>query len=208
MNRKLSSATKKADALTGKLGKTSKKTIQPSVSINQEIPGLLEITPETIESTIPQFNPNQYDITNPLAPSETLPQVSEAEFDRGMKIYEGASRALDLTGAAIDLTAKRFSVSGKHAKAIGTGIKVLTAIESTKGDYLEYQTAIEGNKQKATGLSVARHQTVQGEEAAIHLKAELDERLEQAKLRAEAAQTKSLQALSQLNELKNALPVQ
>lgn len=215
MPRKLSSASKKADAVAAKLGgrtaiKTTAKTsaiANPASIAGGTIPGLIEMTPDSIAGTIPQFDPGAYTIADPLSPSESLPQVSEADFDRGMKIYEGASRALDMTGAAMDLTGKRFSVTGKHAKAIGAGIKALSAIEGTKGDYLDWQTAIEGNKQKATGLEVARHQTVQGEAAAVHMKLELDERLEQAKLRAESAQAKSQQALAQLNELKASLPI-
>lgn len=213
MPRKLSSATKKADAVAAKLGGKTRTTkakaaiANPTKVADAEIPGLIELTPDAIASAIPQFDPGAYAVADPLAPSADLPQVSEVDFDRGMKIYDGANRALDMTGAAMDLTAKRFAVTGKQAKAIGQGLKALTAIETTKGDFLDWQSAIESTKQKQTGLEVSRHQTSQGELAAVELKVELDERLEQAKVRAETARAKTQQALAQLDELKATLPI-
>lgn len=213
MPRKLSSATKKADAVAAKLGgktratKTNTTISNPAKVADTEIPGLIELTPDAVATAIPQFDPGAYAVADPLAPSESLPQISEADFSRGMKIYDGANRALDMTAAAMDLTAKRFVVTGKQAKAIGSGIKALTAIETTKGDYLDWQSAIETTNQKQTGLDVSRHQTSQGNLAAVELKAELDERLEQAKLRAETARAKTQQALAQLDELKASLPL-
>lgn len=213
MPRKLSSATKKADAIAAKLGGKSRATkatasISNPVKIaDTEIPGLIELNLDAVSAVVPKFDPGAYSVADPLAPSDSIPQVSEADFSRGMKIYDGANRALDMTSAAMDLTAKRFVVTGKQSKAIGAGIKGLTAIEGAKADYLDWQNAIEGTNQKQTGLEISRHQTSQGELAAVELKAELDEKLEQAKLRAETARAKTQQALNQLDELKASLPL-
>lgn len=213
MPRKLSSATKKADAIAAKLGgktrvtKTTASIANPVKIADTEIPGLTELSLDAISAVIPKFDPGAYSVADPLAPSDSIPQVSEADFSRGMKVYDGANRALDMTAAAMDLTAERFVVTGKQAKAIGAGLKALSSIEATKGDYLDWQSALETTKQKQTGLEVSRHQTTQGDLAAVELKAELDERLEQAKLRAETARAKTQQALAQLDELKASLPL-
>lgn len=213
MPRKLSSATKKADSI---LGKTKKSTVtkkaatlaNQATSAGAEVPGLIQLTPDEIQGMLPQFNHGQYAVSDPLNPPETLPQVSESDFDRASKIYDGASRALDLTAHSLDLTTKRFGVFSKQSKAIGAGLKALTAIETAKTDYLDWQSSIESLKQKQTGLDVSRHQTSQGELAAVHLKTELDERLHQAQIRAETAELKTHQALQALNEFRASLPNQ
>jgi len=101
---------------------------------------------------MPQFQESSYAISDPLNPPENLPQVTEAQFDKGMTIYEGTQRALKLTGAAFDTTHERFTVIGKQAKAFGAGIKAATEFEKVKGDYLDYQGQLENNEQKGISL--------------------------------------------------------
>jgi len=84
-----------------------------SSGFSTTVPGLVGITPDNIAGMMPQFQENSYAISEPLNPPETLPQVTEAQFDKGMGIYEGTQRALKLTGAALDTTRERFTVVGK-----------------------------------------------------------------------------------------------
>ncbi|OYD93114.1 hypothetical protein CDG76_20695 [Nostoc sp. 'Peltigera membranacea cyanobiont' 210A] len=94
-----------------------------TVPIDSRIPGLLTITPDLVPGMMPSFQPNQYHISDPLNPPETLPQATQSQFDKGIKIYEGATRSLKLTGAALDLTREKFTVIGKHSKAFGARVR-------------------------------------------------------------------------------------
>ncbi|MGJ5631217.1 hypothetical protein [Nostoc sp. CALU 1950] len=86
-------------------------TTSTAILIDSRIPGLLTVTPDLIPGMMPPFQPNQYHISDPLNPPETLPQATQSQLDKGMKIYEGSTRALKLTGAALDLTREKFTVS-------------------------------------------------------------------------------------------------
>lgn len=137
-----------AQAVAEKLAKRNANNSASSTSVtvsnnstiltDKHIPGLLTVTPDLVPGMMPPFQPNQYHISDPLNPPETLPIATQSQFDKGMKIYEGSTRALKLTGAALDLTREKFTVIGKHSKAFGTGIQAATEIEKVKGNYLDY----------------------------------------------------------------------
>jgi hypothetical protein len=126
-----------------------------STGFSKVVPGLVGITPDAVAGMMPQFQENSYAISDPLNPPESLPQVTEAQFDKGMTIYEGTQRALKLTGAAFDTTRERFTVLGKQAKAFGAGIKAATEFERVTGDFLDYQGQLETNQQKGINLEVS-----------------------------------------------------
>ncbi|MBD2536115.1 hypothetical protein H6G97_45100 [Nostoc flagelliforme FACHB-838] len=126
-----------------------------TVPRDSRIPGLLSVTPDLIPGMMPPFQPNQYHISDPLNPPETLPQATQSQLDLGMKIYEGSTRALKLTGAALDLTREKFTVIGKHSKAFGAGIQAATEIEKVKGNYLDYLNQKEVTTQKSVALDVS-----------------------------------------------------
>jgi hypothetical protein len=72
---------------------------------------------------LPKFDESAYQIVDPLSPPENLRQATEVQHSKGMGIYQGAIRALQLEGAAFDMTRERFVTTGKQAKAFGAGVK-------------------------------------------------------------------------------------
>ena len=130
---KLAGRNQKSTPSTNSISATSTTT-----PIDSRIPGLMTVSPDLITGMMPAFKPEDYRINDPLNPPETLPQATQSQFDKGMKIYEGATRSLKLTGAALDLTREKFTVIGKHSKAFGAGIQAATEIEKVKGNYLDY----------------------------------------------------------------------
>jgi hypothetical protein len=176
-----------------------------STSFSTVVPGLVGITPDAVASLMPQFQENSYAISDPLNPPELLPQVTEAQFDKGMGIYEGTQRALKLTGAAFDTTRERFTVVGKQAKAYGAGIKAATEFEKVKGDYLDYQGQLENNEQKGISLGVSQHKTVTDRTAAVHTRTSIDEKLKQAEIAAQLARATTEDKQSKLDEYRKSL---
>jgi hypothetical protein len=170
------------------------------------LPGLpTNITPDAIAGMLPKFNESEYAITDPLNPPETLPQVTEAQFDKGMTIYEGTQRALKLTGAAFDTTKERFTTLGKQARAFGAGVKAATELERVKGDFLDYQGQLQTNEQKGIALDVSQHKTTTDRAKAIHDKSSLDEKLLQAEVAAELARAQTRDKQNKLDEFRKSL---
>ncbi|HEY9891307.1 MAG TPA: hypothetical protein V6D37_05805 [Candidatus Sericytochromatia bacterium] len=169
------------------------------------VPGLVGITPDAVAGMMPQFQETSYAISDLLNPPETLPQVTEAQFDKGMGIYEGTQRALKLTGAAFDTTRERFTVVGKQAKAFGAGIKAATEFEKVKGDYLDYQGQLETNEQKGVSLGVSQHKTLTDRTAASFDTTTMDEKLKQSELAAELARANTRDKQNKLDEFCKSL---
>lgn len=200
------------DKLTGK---TSTKTTQtttplsvtsPSIALESiTVPGLTAYNPDSFSAMMPQFNPDDYAIENPLQPSEKLPQVTQSQFDKASTIYEGTQRALKLTGMALDTTRERFVTIGKHAKTLSAGIQASTEIEKVKGNYLTYLDEVESTTQKNIQLAVSQYKTQKDTEISAHTKTELDEKLQIAQTNAELAKIKRIEALGKLTEAKKQL---
>ena len=163
------------------------------------------ISPDRISEMLPQFNESAYQITDPLNPSETLPQATEAQFDKGMTIYEGTQRALKLTGAAFDTTRERFTTLGKQAKAFGAGVKAATEFERVKGDFLDYQNQLQTNEQKGVALDVSQHKTTSDRAKSVYDKEGLDEKLKQSEVAAELARVQTRDKQNKLDEFKKSL---
>ena len=181
-------------------------SISTNGSIAVVVPGLpTHITPDAISGMLPQFDESAYQITDPLNPPQTLPQATEAQFDKGMGIYEGTQRALKLTGAAFDTTRERFTTLGKQAKAFGAGVKAATEFERVKGDFLDYQNQLQTNEQKGLTLDVSRHKTTTERSAAVHTTASMDEKLKQAETAAELARAQTRDKQSKLDEFRKSL---
>lgn len=173
-----------------------------TVPIDSRIPGLLTISPDLVQGMTPPFQPNQYHISEPLNPPETLPQATQSQLDKGMKIYEGATRALKLTGAALDLTREKFVVAGKHSRAFGAGIQAATQIEKVRGDYLDYLSQKEITTQKSVTLDVNQIKTVADTNTAIYSKDELEQKLLQAQIKAEELRLKTVESQGNLASFK------
>ena len=170
------------------------------------LPGLpTNITPDAIAGMLPKFNESEYAITDPLNPPETLPQVTEAQFDKGMTIYEGTQRALKLTGAAFDTTKERFTTLGKQARAFGAGVKAATELERVKGDFLDYQGQLQTNEQKGIALDVSQHKTTTDRAKSVHDKSSLDEKLKQSEVAAELARAQTRDKQNKLDEFRKSL---
>ncbi len=197
-----------AQAVAEKLAKgkanspSSSNSTSTTIPTDSRIPGLLTVTPDLIPGMMPVFHPEKYHVIDPLNPPETIPQASESQLDKGMKIYEGAARALKLTGAAIDLTREKFTVVGKHAKAMGAGIQAATAIEKTKGDYLDYLNQKEVTDQKTVTLDVSKVRTITETNIAVSSKDELSQKLKQAELKAEELRLKTIDSENKLSSFK------
>lgn len=196
----------KIDNLTNKNGKPkpvkgNNSAITPNQKQLATVPGLPNnLTPNQVATVMPKFNDATYNIADPLNPPSTLPQATIAQYDKGMTIYEGAQRALKLTGAAMDTTALKFTVINKQAKAFGEGIKAATQIEKVRGDYSDYLNQLQTNAQKDVALDVNTHRTTVVTNQAVHTKATLDEQLKQAEKDADLARAKTREKTNNLNE--------
>ncbi len=184
---------------------SNKPTVTNSVVAVPGLPSSLFLTPDKVAGMMPQFNPDEYAISDPLNPPETLPQVTEAAFDKGMAIYEGTQRALKLVGSAFDTTALRFTTIGKQAKAFGAGVRAATDIEKIKGDYQDYQSQLETTAQKSVALGVTQHKTTTDTNKAVHDKSSLDERLNQASTAADMARATTRDKQNKLAEFQKSL---
>jgi hypothetical protein len=204
---KIAGGKKSTSAIADKIPATSSPiaTSSNNLAFSTVVPGLVGITPDAVAGMMPQFQENSYAISDPLNPPESLPQVTEALFDRGMTIYEGTQRALKLTGAAFDTTRERFTVVGKQAKAFGAGIKAATEFEKVKGDYLDHQNQLQTNEQKGISLGVSQHKTITDRTAAVHTTASLDEKLKQAEIAAELARASTQDKQNKLDEYRKSL---
>lgn len=206
--KKTTKSTKSTTAVADRIPTTTAIT-EPhggsSTTFSTVVPGLVGITPDAVAGMMPKFEESAYTIADPLNPSETLPQVTEAQFDKGMGIYEGTQRALKLTGAAFDTTRERFTVVGKQAKAFGVGIKAATEFEKVKGDYLDYQGQLETNEQKGISLGVAQHKTVTDRTAATYDTTSMDEKLKQSEIAAQYAQENTRDKQNKLDEFRKSI---
>lgn len=189
-------------------GASSNNSMSPTsatsgtIPIDSRIPGLLTVTPDLIPGMMPPFQPNQYHVSDPLNPPDNLPQATQSQLDKGMKIYEGATRSLKLTGAALDLTREKFTVIGKHSKAFGAGVQAATEIEKVKGNYLDYLNQKEVTTQKSVVLDVSQVRTIADTKISIHSKDELNQKLLQAEIKAEELRLKTVESQGNLASFK------
>jgi hypothetical protein len=201
-------STKSTATVADKISVTSSPIVSSSsntTGFSTVVPGLVGITPDAIAGMMPQFQENSYGISDPLNPPESLPQVTEAQFDKGMTIYQGTQRALKLTGAAFDTTRERFTVVGKQAQAFGSGIRAATQFEKVRGDYLDHQGQLETNQQKGIALGVSQHKTVTDRTAATFDTTTMDEKLKQSELAAELARANTEDKRNKLDEFRKSL---
>ena len=167
------------------------------------VPGLKSYTPEDLAQRLPGgFDADKFAIADALTPPDTLPQASIEQHQRGMKIYEGASRALDLYGAAFDVTKKVFVTIGKQAEAVGAGVAAATKIKNTEGVFVDYLTAAEQVQQKVAKFNIERSRTETATKAATFSMQEISEQLEQAQSKARLAQSKTQELQGRLQEFQ------
>ena len=174
---------------------------QTSISI----PGLMEFTPDNIQGMLPQFDEGSYQVSDPLNPPESMPQVSQQQYDKSEGIYQGGIRALKLTGMAFDLTKERFTTLRKKVSAFGSGVKLSTEIEKVKTDFFDYLNQGETNKQKSLAYTVATHKTSTDGQKAVFDTQTMDEKLEHSRIAADLAKAQTQEKLSGLLEFQKQL---
>ncbi|NER45846.1 MAG: hypothetical protein F6J92_03995 [Symploca sp. SIO1A3] len=184
----------------GKVSVTSKKNTVKTIQL-----GVDSVTPEMVVKTLPSFNPNDYGISNPLQPPQNLPQVNELDFESLMSTYQGAIRALKLTGQAFDLTGERYVTEGKKAKAYGAGLDAGIEFEKAKAKLYKYHTQVENTDQAESHYNLAVKRTGVVEKINEYAGTELDENLEKARVKSEAAKLQRQSAESKLSELQKQL---
>ena len=180
----------------------------PSANVGTAVvlPGLpTNITPDAIAGMLPKFDESAYQIVDPLNPPENLRQATEVQHSKGMGIYQGAIRALQLEGAAFDMTRERFVTTGKQAKAFGAGVKAATEFEKVRGDFLDYKAQVETNEQKRIVLDVSQHKTTTDRSGATHTTAAMDEKLKQAEIAANLARANTVDKQNKLDEFRKSL---
>lgn len=169
------------------------------------VPGLMDFTPDKIEAELPKYDDSKFKVDDALNPSESIPQITKEQSERNTSIYEGGIRAVKSYGLAFDLTKERFITSRKKVGAIGAGVKLATEIRKVQGDYIDFLSIGEANNQKLIGLGVAQHKTITDTQKAQYDMQTLDEGLEQSRLKAEDAATKTLEAANKLTEFQKQL---
>ena len=194
------SATKTA-ASTVKAVQNTVKQVKEAAQYS-EMSGLNPLGVESVQDELPEFQSADYCVKNPLNPPESLPQVSQGEFIKASRIYEGATRAVQLTGKAFDLTRERFVVEGKKAKTFSAGVQAATAFEKVKGDLTDYQIQLQNNQQKNIELGTAKLRTTTAQSIAVETEKELSEKLAQAQTGAELAQLQTQEKQTKLAEFK------
>ncbi len=203
---KVSSVTEKiATTPTATSTATSSQATVTNNKTSINVPGLMDFAPEKIAGALPQFDDSKYQVTDPLNPSESIPQLSQQAYDKTEAIYQGGIRALKATGLSFDLTKERFTTLKKKVSAYGSGVKLATEIERVKGDFLDYLNQGESNKQKNTALNVATHKTSVDTQKAIYDVQAMNEGLEQSRISAEMATAKTQEKLSGLAEFQKQL---
>jgi hypothetical protein len=209
-----------AEKIVGKTSSTATATATtPTASISSplrpstiattqgdiSVPGLMDFTPDKIEGMLPQFDDSKYRVSDPLNPPADMPQLSQQAFDRAEAIYQGGIRALKATGLSFDLRQENFTTLKKKVSAFGSGVKLATEVERVKGDFLDYLSQGETNKQKNIAFNVATHKTATDSQKAVYDVQTLDEKLEQARIAADMATAQTQEKLSGLTEFQKQL---
>lgn len=214
---RLSSASKKAaSSVASKIGANTSTTSTAKTSVttasaiataqgNIVIPGLMDFTPDNIQGMLPQFDEGKYQVSDPLNPPDSMPQVNQQHFDKSEAVYQGGIRALKLTGMGFDLVKERFTTLKKKVSAFGSGVKLATEVEKVKTDFFDYLNQGETNKQKSVALGVATHKTTTDTQKAVYDVQLMDEKLEQSRMAAELAKAQTTEKLSGLQEFQKQL---
>jgi hypothetical protein len=182
--------------------KPTTQTSSTALATDVQVPGLVTIAPDGVAGMMPTFKHESYAISDPLNPPSTIPQATVEQHRKGMLIYEGGIRALDLTGAAFDLTAKRFTVVGKQAKAFGAGVQAATEFEKVKGNYTDYLNQLEVNSQKGIALDLNQTKTTSERTQSGYRKEEINQKEEQARLASEKAKLDTQKKQAEFDGLK------
>lgn len=163
------------------------------------------LTPDGLK--LPQWDSGKYEVTDPLNPSLTLPQISDQEYESRSVVYKRAINAARLTGTCFELYRERYSTEGKYYKAVASGVLAAGEYSKLEGSLLDYQATRENVAQKQLSLGSAIATTQHQSELTNFTKKDLEEKLKQAQIKSEGEQVKTQQALNNLKELKSQLGI-
>lgn len=163
------------------------------------------MTPDGLK--LPKWDPAKYEITDPLNPPATLPQISDQEYEARSTTVKRAINAVKLTGSCFDLYRERYNTDGKYYKAVTSGVLAAGEYSKLEGALIDYQVARENVSQKQLSLGVAIASTQHQSELTNFTKKDLEEKLKQAQIKSESEQVKTHQALNNLKELKSQLGI-
>lgn len=172
---------------------------------DRTIPQLLTVDPDNLP--IASFDPSNFDISDPLNPPESLPRASSSQLEKGTRIYQEAQNAIRLYGASFDLQREKFNAIGKFNKAVGAGVSAATEGEKVKGQLLDYQSQQQITQQKNINLNSSIATTKTNQKLAQLDAQNLDQRLQQAMLKADQEKLKTQQLQGQLQEFQKLLGV-
>lgn len=174
-----------------------------SSSDRPHISQLLDIDPDNL--AIASFDPSSFDVNDPLNPPESLPRASSSQLEKGTRIYQEAQNAVKLYGASFDLAREKFNVIGKFNKAIGAGVLAAIEGEKVRGQILDYQSQTQITQQKSLSLNNAIATTQVNSKLAQLDAQNLDQKLQQAMLKADQEKLKTMQLQGQLQEFQKLL---
>lgn len=172
----------------------SNGTSTPTVSVVVEgqkinIPDKFDLT--SVSSKLPSFDASKYDITDASNPPESLPQISEADYQKASGKYDSTKRVLSLEQQAVQVVGEQYKVLGARFKAFGEGVKAATEAEKIEQLLTEYSIQKETNTQKNEILVTSRHQTTNAKELTTYNKQVSDEQVEVARLKVEDLKIKN-----------------
>jgi hypothetical protein len=162
------------------------------------IPDKFDLT--TVQGKLPKFDASKYEITDASNPPETLPQISEADYQKASEKYASSKRVLSLEQQAAQVVGEQYKVLGARFKAFGEGVKAATEAEKTEGLIIDYSIQKENNSQKSETLNVATYQTANAQRLTTYKNQVSDEQLEEIRLKAEELKLKNKNTRDKLTD--------
>ncbi|BAZ71398.1 hypothetical protein NIES4106_61950 (plasmid) [Fischerella sp. NIES-4106] len=178
--------------------------LQPGNYQSTKLNGLVDITPDSVASQLPQFDFTHHRVSDPLNPPTTL-QQTDGDRERVKSIYQQRANAWNSVKDGFNDADLSFQAQTAQVKAIGSGVKLANETEKTKGNVIDYLKTVEDNKQKYVGLSVAQYKTAHVVEVAPYTRIDLDSQLGLAQDKAEMSQLKLADSGNKLSEYRKQL---
>lgn len=151
--------TQPAIGVVGSLASGLGSNIVPSSRGSLALPGLPTLTENDIDGQLPSVNPDAYTVSDPHKLPDTLPQVSDAQYEENKRIAKSALNAQNSEILALQITSGKFQIIGQKAKTVGDGVRAVTEIEKTKGLLIDLRNQQEITAQKTNALDFNIYKT-------------------------------------------------
>lgn len=126
--------------------------------VNVVVPGLPNITPDTVSQSLPQLQVADFQISDPLNPG-IQNKCSTEQFNKLEQEYEQGKNYLKAVGLAADYVGEGWNAVGKIATATNKGLVAAKNVETAKGSMFDYLKQTEITEQKGIAYVTATHQT-------------------------------------------------